>query len=65
MLMIFNEFQLQQAEILISNISMCVLLYLCFLVQLDDGLFVKLKHVAIGCKKYVLCLTIIFFCFYI
>jgi len=38
-----------------------VILYLCFLVQLDDCLFIKLKHVAVGCKKYVLCLTVIFF----
>ena len=31
---------------------MCVvILYLCFLVQLDDGLFIKLKHAAVGCKK--------------
>jgi hypothetical protein len=22
--------------------------------QLDDDLFIKLKHVAVGCKKYVL-----------
>lgn len=28
--MIFNEFQLQQAKILILNISMCVLLYYIF-----------------------------------
>jgi hypothetical protein len=41
------------------------ILHLCFLVQLDDGLFVKPKHVAVGYKKYIFCLTVIFIGLYV
>jgi hypothetical protein len=64
---VIYEFQLLQVEISVLNIpcAHCIL-HLCFLVHTNNGLFVKPKHVAVGYKKYMLCLkTVKFIGFYI